>query len=890
MVLSPGSRLGRYEIVAPIGAGGMGEVYRATDTRLERTVAVKVLPEHLSSPEGRQRFEREARTISQLSHPHICALYDVGNQDGVEYLVMEYLEGETLSERLAKGPLPLDQALSRGIEIADALDRAHRQGIIHRDLKPTNVMLTKSGVKLLDFGLAKLVAPSSSSGVAGLSMLPTTPKASNLTAEGTILGTFQYMAPEQLEGKEADARSDIFALGAVLYEMTTGRKAFSGASQASLIGAILKDEPALISSIHPMSPLALDRVVETCLAKAPDDRWQSAHDVAAELKWIAESGVSGKPAATTSAGGREKLAWALLATTATAAALLAIVRLPGKRAEAFPVRFQVAAPEGATFNVLGRDAGPVVVSPDGSRLTFVATTVEGHKLLFVRPLGSLSAQPLAGTEGASYPFWSPDSRFIGFFAEGKLKKIEAMGGPAQVLADAPLGRGGAWNRDGVILFAPGAYDPLYRVSVAGGAAKQVTRIVETKREFSHRWPQFLPDGRHFIYLKWGTVPGPARTEDAVLVGSLDSEESTLLFQANSRCAYAPPGYLFYIRDETLLAVPFDAARRMITGTPVPLVEHVLYYPNTGSGAFSVSDNGVLAYQAGAKPVVSELGWYDRKGERIGAVAAPGDYEDPRISPDGGRVAVNRIDPSTGTANIWLLAIGGESAGRFTFSSSFDHYAVWSPDGGRIAFDTNRNGPTDIYLKAVSSVADEEPLLQSSEAKSPTDWSPDGRALVYERLDPKTKSDLWLLPLEGDRTPVPLVHTESNEVDGRISPDGRWIAYSSDDSGRSEVYVSAFPKPGGRWQVSSGGGSQPVWRRDGKEIFYLGADRKLMAAPVTPGPRFEAGPSRALFQTRSRYTGNYAYDVSPDGQRFLVNTLVGSEAMPPVTVVLHWNAK
>ncbi len=867
----------------------MGEVYRAKDTRLDRTVAVKILPSHLAAdPDRRARFEREARAVSSLNHPHICVLHDVGQQDGIDYLVMEYLEGESLADRLGKAALPLEQALRYAVEIADALDKAHRQGIVHRDLKPGNVMLTKSGVKLLDFGLAKLQRrePTSSQ---PLSAFPTA--GPELTQEGTILGTLPYMAPEQIEGKEADARTDVFAFGAILYEMTTGRRAFSGASRASLITAILSGEPPSISSIQPMTPPALDRVVKTCLMKDPEDRWQSAHDVGSELKWIADAG---SPAGVTAHGTsrdrrRERLTWVCFAAAAAAAAWLAMARLHPEPAGGAALRFQVPAPVGATFNAVGRDAGPVAVSPDGSRLAFVATTSEGQKLLFVRPLGVLSPQPLPGTEGASYPFWSPDSRSVGFFAEGKLKKIEAAGGPAQVLADAPLGRGGAWNRDGVILFAPGAYDPLFRVSAAGGSVTQVTRIVEPKRDFSHRWPQFLPDGRHFVYLKWGTVPRPTRTEDALYVGSLDSDESTLLLQANSSFAYAPPGYLLYVRDETLLAVPFDAQRRRMTGAPVPLAEQVLYYPNTGRGAFSVSDNGVLAYQAGTAPVVSQLDWFDRSGRKIGTLGPPGDYEDPRLSPDGSLVAANRIDPSSGTTNIFLFGVDRDTATRFTFSTSFDHYAVWSPDGGRIAFDTNRNGAADVYVKALSGSAEEQQLLHSDEAKSPTDWSPDGRALIYQRLDPKTKSDLWMLPLAGSRTPVSLVRTDANEVDGRVSPDGHWIAYASDESGKWEVHVAAFPGPGGRWQVSSGGGSEPIWRRDGKELFYLAADRELMAAAVTPGAHFEAGAPQPLFRTRSRYTGNVAYDVAADGRRFLVNTLIGAEAMAPITVEINWSA-
>jgi eukaryotic-like serine/threonine-protein kinase len=884
VTLAAGTKLGPYEILSPIGAGGMGEVYRANDTRLDRVVAVKILPDHISTPEARQRFEREAKTISQLSHPHICALYDVGSHEGTEYLVMEYLEGETLAERLARGPLPLEQTLRYGSEVADALDKAHRRGVVHRDLKPGNVMLTSSGVKLLDFGLAKLTQRRVDE-AESLSAVATEGPA--LTEQGTVIGTLQYMAPEQIEGKEADSRTDIFAFGAMLYEMVTGRKAFSGSARASLITAILSQEPPSISLAQPLASRTLDRLVTMCLRKDPEERWQSARDVASELRWIAQADVEGGGAGSriSRSRWRERLGWAGFAVAAASAAWLALARFRPEPARRAPIRFQVPAPPQATFNALGRDAGPVVVSPDGTRLAFVATNFEGQKLLFVRALGTLAPQALGGTDGASYPFWSPDSRWIGFFAEGKLKKIEAGGGPVQILADAPLGRGGTWNREGVILFTPGAYDPLYRMSAGGGKVQQVTRL-GAGRVFSHRWPQFLPDGRHFLYLKWGTFPGPARTEDSLYVASLDSEESTRLLEGNSRFLYAS-GYLLYVRDETLLAAPFDADLRRVKGAPVPLAQQVLYYPNTGSAVFSVSDNGVLAYQAGAAPVVSELDWFDREGRKVGTVGPPGDYEDPRLSPDGEVVAVNRIDPSNGTANIWLFGVARDTATRFTFSNSFDHYAVWSPDGGRIAFDSNRNGAADVYLKALSGSAEERQLLHSGDAMSPTDWTPDGRALIYERLDPKTKSDLWMLPLSGNRTPIPIMHTDANEVDARVSPDGRWIAYGSDESGKWEVYVAGFPGPGDRWQVSNAGGSEPIWRRDGKELFYLAADRKLMAVAIAPAAGFQVGAPRPLFQTRARYTGNVAYDVTADGKKFLVNTLIGAEGIPPITVDVNW---
>ncbi|MGH9363953.1 MAG: protein kinase domain-containing protein, partial [Thermoanaerobaculia bacterium] len=543
MTLSAGFRLGPYEVLAPLGAGGMGEVYKAKDTRLERTVAIKVLPAHLSSSEEmRQRFEREARAISQLSHPHICALYDVGSHEGTEYLVMEYLEGETLATRLAKGSLPLDQTLSCGIQIADALDKAHRQGIVHRDLKPGNVMLTKSGVKLLDFGLAKLRQAESEPVASRLSALGT--EGTPLTAEGTLLGTLQYMAPEQLEAKEADARTDIFAFGATLYEMATGRKAFSGTSQASLISAIMTAEPALISTIQPMTPPALDRMVKTCLAKDPDERWQNAHDLMRELRWIAElgsqAGVPGPVVARRKS--RERFSWGLTAVTllVALAAVAAAVRYAHRAAMlARPMRSSMVLPEKSALRA-------AAISPDGTRVVFVARDSSGRNLLWIRPLDSLAVQPLPGTENPSFPFWSPDSRFIGFFADGKLKKIDASGGPPQTLCDAPVNRGGTWNREGVILFAPVSDGPIYRVSASGGLPTPVTRLDPSRGETSHRWPFFLPDGQHFLYLV-ASFGGP-KEKTGIYVGSLDSKEEKFLLPANSSVAYAPPGYLLFFRE------------------------------------------------------------------------------------------------------------------------------------------------------------------------------------------------------------------------------------------------------------------------------------------------------------------------------------------------------
>ncbi|MGH9317449.1 MAG: protein kinase domain-containing protein, partial [Thermoanaerobaculia bacterium] len=565
MTISPGSRLGPYEVLSPLGAGGMGEVWKARDTRLGRAVAIKVLPSHMSaSPEVRQRFEREAKTISQLSHPHICALHDIGREGETDYLVMEYLEGETLTDRLVKGPLPLEQTLRFGVEIADALDKAHRQGIVHRDLKPGNVMLTKSGVKLLDFGLAKAMAPAAPAG--SLTALPTQ---QGLTQEGTILGTFQYMSPEQLEGKEADARSDIFAFGAVLYEMATGRKAFSGSSQASLISAIMTSDPAPISSVQPMSPPALDRVVKTCLAKDPDERWQNAHDLMGELKWIAglgsQAGVPGPPVARRRS--RERLAWGMMTVTlfvALAAAVAAVVRNAHRAAMLErPMRSSIVLPEKSALRA-------AALSPDGTRVVFVARDSSGKNLLWIRPLDSLAVRPFPGTENPSFPFWSPDSLFVGFFADGKLKKIGASGGAPQTLCDAPINRGGTWNREGVILFTPVPDGPLYRVSASGGLPTPVTRFDPSRGETSHRWPFFLPDGRHFLYHVASFGSGGQVEKMGIYVGSLDSKEEKFLLRANSSVAYAPPGYLLFLRDRNLLAQPFDAQRIRITGDPLPV--------------------------------------------------------------------------------------------------------------------------------------------------------------------------------------------------------------------------------------------------------------------------------------------------------------------------------
>jgi serine/threonine protein kinase/Tol biopolymer transport system component len=893
MTLAAGTRLGPYEILSPIGAGGMGEVYRARDTRLDRTVAVKVLPAAVSSsPEVRQRFEREAKTISQLSHPHICALYDVGSQDGVEYLVMELLEGETLSERLAKAPLPLEAALRYGQDIADALDKAHRRGIVHRDLKPGNVMLTASGVKLLDFGLAKAIQPEPTQG--SLTSLPTR---QGLTQEGTILGTFQYMAPEQLEGKDADARTDIWAFGCVLYEMATGQKAFSGTSQASLISSIMKENPAPISTLQPLTPPALDRVVRTCLAKDPEDRFHTAHDARLQLQWISEGGSGiGLPAPVAARRkSRERIAWALAAIASAAALGLAAFVLTHHRDPPRMVQTSILPPEKSAFLP---DVGPMVMSPDGSRLAFVAGTPEGKILLWVRPLNGISAQPLAGTEGASYPFWSPDSRFLGFFAGGKLKKIDAAGGPPQALCDAsPTGRGGTWNREGVIVFAAGPRDPLSSVSAAGGVPVPLSTLDQSKREFSQRLPSFLPDGRHFLYLSQAVPKAGQQSGDTISVGSLDSKERRPLVQVRSNVVFAPVqpgrsnGHLLYARDRTVVAQPFDAKTLRFTGEAVPVGESVGFFANFGYASFTASDNGLFAYQSGAAGGLSQLVWFDRTGKQLETVGAPADYYAARLSHDGRRVAVSIGDPQSGRQDIWIIDLQRGTSTRLTFGPTDNASPVWSADDSRVAFASNRQGGNDLFTKSSSGTGSDDPLLiEESSFKIPTDYSLDGRFLAFQSIATQSRAgwDLWTFSI-GDRKPAAFVAMPAAEVTPVFSPDGRWIAYASDESGKQEVYVQPFPASGGKWQISTSGGNQPVWSRDGREIFYAALDGKLMAVNVKTSPGFEAGAPQALFEMRLRSVVGRRYDVAPDGKRFLVNGPIGEVKSSPITLVQNWTA-
>ncbi|MDQ6892578.1 MAG: protein kinase [Acidobacteriota bacterium] len=886
MSLAPGTRLGPYEILAQIGAGGMGEVYRARDTRLERTVAVKVLPTHLaSSLEVRQRFEREAKAISQLSHPHICALYDVGREGETEYLVMELLEGETLSDRLAKGPLPLEQTLRYGTEIADALDKAHRQGIAHRDLKPGNVMLTKSGVKLLDFGLAKVMAQAQPQ--SGLTSDPTMAGAPNVTREGTILGTFQYMAPEQLEGKEADGRTDIFAFGAVLYEMATGKKAFPGSSQASLISSIMTAEPPAISTVEPRTPPLFEHIVQRCLAKGPDDRWQSASDVSGELRWLASTPSAGLPAVSVRSSNGRVIAIVALLLLAALLAAFALPRLRPGASHPQAVRFLIAPPAGGLFthDVVATN---MAISPDGRHLAFVASS-QGRRQIWLRDLDRVSARPLEGTGGGSSPFWSPDSRSLGFFADRKLKRLAISGGVPQAITEAVNGGNACWGPDDTILFIDNVgREGILRVPAGGGAVVGVTHFDKKRGDFYHAWPSFLPDGRHFLYSVW------FKTEGSIRLGSLEQGDLGELLPVPSRALFASDGYLLYVSEGALLARPFDPKGLRLWGDPFTVAGRVPYFAITGGADFAVSQTGALAFVEGEPQ--GRMAWFDRGGREVGTVGESRNLETLSISPEGRRVAVGIADSKVGSIHLWIEDLGGQPPLRFSFSAGAEFAPVWSPDGRHIVFAQDPgNGSVRLRLKEVGDTGGGEDLLAPTNFQIPHDWSRDGRFIVYTDDDPKTHNDIWILPVTGDRKPIPFLRTSFEESDARMSPDGRSIAYVSDESGRSEVYVASFPTGAGRRRVSVEGGSQPRWRKDGRELFFLAADARLMAVPVRVGEPMDLGAPVPLFRSpttasnRSELAIWNDYDVSPDGQRFLIRVDLISRDTMPMTVALGWAA-
>ena len=857
----------------------MGEVYRARDTRLDRMVALKVIRSGLSADhEFRRRFDREARAISGLTHPNICTLHDVGRHDGADFLVMEYLEGETLARRLQRGRLPLELAIRCAIQIAEALDKAHSSGIVHRDLKPANVMLTGSGAarrsaietKLLDFGLARLTTPQAPLDDVSVSATATAPH--EPATAGALLGTVHYMAPEQLEGRPADARADLFAFGALVYEMITGRRAFDGPTAAAVIGAILHSEPPPLRTLEPKAPSALEYLVSVCLEKDPAARWSSARDVVLLLRALESHRFEGTIASPDQRRARW-LPWLIAGAALTLVAALGTRAYLGDERAPAVRHVAISPPSGAIVDL----SSAPQVSPDGRRLAFVAVDAAGQSRLYVRALDVVTIQPLPETEGAVQPFWSPDSKSLGFFAGGRLKTIAIEGGRPRNLAAAPVPRGGTWNQHGLILFVPSPPNRVHQVPAAGGEAKQVETLPQNPCWF----PAFLPDGRHFLC----TPLNAGRRVERVFVASLDSTDIKTAASTSAAGAIVANGHLLYRREGEIVAQRLDQNTFQPTGAPVTIAPDVAVEPLTYQALFSASTDGTVAYIAPRGG--SRLVWYDRNGKELATVGARANYNSVCLTADETRIFVDQAEPS-GDVDIWMIDAATGSPSRLTFDAAVDFYPLCSPNGREIVFGSLRRGQPGMYHQQTTAPGSEQLLVSLPWALVPLQWTRDGR-IVFRALHPNTNWDIWIVPLVGEREPVQAVANPPDERFGRLSDDGKWIAYGSSQTGTFEVYVQPFPGGGATWQVSRGGGVEPQWRADGKELFYLSPNKTLMAVEVTVNgavPHF--GPPRALFSTHAvswEGTGNQ-YAVASHGKRFLVNRRPEDAAATPVSLVLN----
>jgi Tol biopolymer transport system component len=891
MALTSGTKLGPYEIVAPLGAGGMGEVYCARDLRLDREVAIKVLPSHLSeNPDLRARFEREAKAISGLQHPNICVLHDVGRQDGVDFLVMEYLEGETLATRLARKPMTLDETLRIGIEVADALDKAHRSGIVHRDLKPGNVMLTKGGAKLMDFGLAKLqaFAGGTQSGTPAFSAVATLPSmASPITVAGTIVGTVQYMSPEQIQGKEADARSDIFAFGAMLYEMLTGKRAFEGKSQLSVASAVLEKDPDPISAVQPLTPPVLEHLVRACLAKEPDQRFQSAHDLKLHLQWITAGGSQvGAPAVVVS---HRKVRQKILAAAtvlgwlvAVAAVVLAAMYANRLTSAQKLVRAQIERPAGFDFAFV--ISGAPVVSPDGQRIAFIALK-DNKGVIFVQRLSTGKAEPVAGTESGMFPFWSPDGKYLGFFSNAKLRKVEAAGGPVQALCDAPEGRGGAWNEQGIILFAPNINGPLQRVSDDGGTPEDATPAHKDDKEFTNRNPYFLPDGKHFLFVERSGKDSQGR----VLARSLDGSESKQILPVGSNVAYSN-GHLFYLKDGTLIGQPFDAGGLRFKGKPIPIAESVDYYDPRNIGYFSVSQN-VLVYRH-ASLENRELVWLDPTGKELEHWGEPAPYGGGSFSPASRMAILYRDNPNGHGNSLWLADADRRTITRLSPDSEADQRGIVSPDGKSVLTSATNGYHSVLVQRSLVSSGKEEQLAESAHWLAVASQSSDGRYALLAIQDPKTGFDVYSVDLAGDRKLLPVLNSSYDEGDANLSPDKKWLAYSSNENGGRELYVTSFPGGGSKWQISSGGVSELSdntvrvvdWSPDGKSLRYRQGDKIYTVEARTDGGKPEFSAPSELMSIPHEFS---LISILGDGKRILATRPVGQRSASSMDLAVNW---
>jgi eukaryotic-like serine/threonine-protein kinase len=885
-----GQTISHYRVLEKLGAGGMGEVYRARDTRLGRDVAVKVVPEKFAADAERMaRFRREAQVLASLNHPNLAAIYGFEDSGGIRALVMELVEGPTLAERVATGAIPLEEALPIARQIAEGVEYAHERGIVHRDLKPSNIKVTPDGaVKILDFGLAKALT-----GEATASDIENSPTLSAIaTRAGFLMGTAGYMSPEQAKGKAVDRRADIWAFGVVLFEMLAGKRLFTGETTSETLAEVLKAEPdwALLPA---GTPQTIRSLLRRCLKKDPRQRLQSIGDARIALEEVlsgtpADASASLPPAGQriSASRWRRALPWTLLAACAALSLALGAVYF-GRKAEAPRVlRFTIAPPENGDFG------SALALSPDGTRLVFVAT-VNGKQTLWLRPLASLQAEPISGTEDGNFPFWSPDGGSIGFFASGKLKRVDLSSGSVEALCDVSAGgaRGGSWGSRGTILFAPDITKPLMKIASAGGTPSRATDLDASRQDRSHRWPVFLPDGRHFLFLE----ERGAGAEPVIEAGLLDSEETRpiLNLPSDSSVAYAP-GFLLYSQNGSLVAQPFDPDRLKLTGAAVPVASNVTptgIVGPTGYVAVSASATGLLAYRSSVS-LVSQLTVVDRSGKTLNTIGPVQGYSDPALSPDRERIMVRiPVPDNPGVDALWLVDVASGGLTRFTFDKADHPWPLWSPDGAWIYFGSNASGAYNIYRKRANGAASEELVRRSANLEAPADISRDGRYLLFSDISPETSSDIWYLPLEPGARAKIFLQTPALESQGRFSPDGRWVAYHSNENspGDFEVFVAPFPPNGSKWQVSSNGGYWPVWSDDGRELYFASGST-LMAATVKTGATFQFLPPRPLFPIRppeDLLDPRADYAVFPGGQKFLLNQLATREGNLPISVVANW---
>jgi serine/threonine protein kinase len=897
MPIEAGSRLGRYQIHSLLGSGGMGEVYRARDTQLDRTVAIKLIRRAGVDglEESRRRFEREAKAIATLNHSNVCTIHDVGRQDSTDYLVMEYLEGETLAEKLSRGATPINVAIETAIGILDGLAEAHRNGILHRDLKPGNIMLTRSGVKLMDFGLAKsFLATDRTDDLA--TELITSP----VTSEGLIVGTLEYMAPEQLEGRPATERSDIFSFGAVLYEMVTGRRAFSGNTRASVIAAVLTSEPPSLAEVQPMTTLSLDRLLRSCLAKNPESRWSSVHDLRIQLDWIRQD--LDQPQT-----GPRPRSWLWPAVAAGLVLLLAAalgfsrlgITLPAASTNA--MHFLIHPPENLFFD----SQVPPAISPDGKRLALATVDASGMTRIWVRPLDSTQAQPVAGTESGSSPFWSPDGKWIGFHSDGKVKRASTDGGTVQTITAVRGFFGASWSRADQIVFATAfRMGPLMSVPAGGGEPKIVTTPSVQRSEIGGNWPAFLPDGRHFLYYNVTTE----RQRRGIVLASTDRPEARIpLLPSQTNGVFVPDGtrnsgHILYQRDGNLMARRFDLERQAFDGDAALAVEQVAFHPMFRRGMFSASENNVLAFRSGEAALDPQLTWYDRTGREVGALTAPAAYVVTHTSKDGTGVVAFKIDTRTGGYDIWTIDTTRGVPSRLTFEASDAIMPLFSPDGSRVLFSSNRDGRLDLYTVSSSGGGSETLVLKDNKLKFPSDWTRDGKFIIYTGGLPEAPPGdnvIWALPVSTGKPPVVLLKSKFLVGGAYVSPDGKYLSYGSIETGRPEIYVREFkpedPNSARRWQISADGGSEASWDPSGKELYFISSTGDLMGVHtsglvsterLTPRPLFRVpmppGPARVETTPVRRY-------AVLNSNRFLILKSRSMEDKSPVHVLVNWTA-